>query len=835
MKKLLLICVLVASTCFGTISIRGSLTGLGNIQAAYRHNSTVFALSGNSLYSITDNPASPEILDTLTFSTYPLEMRFSDNTAYIVYGRTLQAVDISNPSVLSAMSSVDLPNYGYDIAIYRNYIYVATLEQMTIIEVSGSGHLSISGNIPSYGAQCKAAAIWNNKLIMGRSESGIYVYDLTTPDSPSLEGLANTPGWALDIETSGNSAFIADGNDVVESRSSIVSIDLSSAPMYPVVDTLYSPTGTCLEGVIALENYYILADGPGGIKVIDISTPSSLRVVDSTILMGSGTINNVDFHDGTIYASSNGTLYFLESSVITAPVDVTPPTVTNIAPTSTASACPSQPIKFIVHDASGINRSTIRVNIDGITMTESDLSIRGDTVSYTPMIEWMPARTIEWSFANVCDAVGNCLSSPVRGSFLIDTEAPAFSDIFPASGSIVSVPNPLVRVRITDTGSGINPASLNVNYTVSGIPYSCTYPGCISGDGTYATFAGMGPFSDGDTVMVNVIAADRTVECGPNMSNTAFVFYVVIGGADVTPPVATVNSPVDGSFSSIRTQQTSFSIIDPSGVDPSTIRLSVNGSTMSVDGTSLSYTGTNLVYYPGVAWTEGILNTISLTQYGDSLGNTSTTPVTTRFTGDYSAPSVSGTFPAHGDTNVSLTSSIQVFIIDRISGVLRTGINMTINGESVTPVVSVMPGDTGIIITYVPSEAYPDTAITVRISNVTDKVTFGAPNVMAPYTFRFNDPEGIKENAPRSINANITAHPNPFNGSLTVSLGNSEKTRGTINVFDVLGNHIAILTDGIIESNHIVSWTPDNLPAGLYYIYFKDGNSSASARVLYVK
>jgi len=84
-------------------------------------------------------------------------------------------------------------------------------------------------------------------------------------------------------------------------------------------------------------------------------------------------------------------------------------------------------------------------------------------------------------------------------------------------------------------------------------------------------------------------------------------------------------------------------------------------------------------------------------------------------------------------------------------------------------------------------------------------------------------------------------YPNPFNGHTIFRYQAGGQSSVRINVFDVLGNHVATLFDGVVSpGEHSVSWTPkdsagNDLSSGIYFIRFETPSSVSITKALLLR
>ncbi|MHA2024120.1 MAG: hypothetical protein ACTSWQ_10710, partial [Candidatus Thorarchaeota archaeon] len=785
-----------------------------------------YALSGWMFHVI--DPSVPELIDEIDLEDYTMEIDFRGDFAYVVNGQDVAQINISDPRRPVLVAEYDLPNYGYDIAFYESYAYVPTLEQMTILDIAGDGSLSLAGSILSGATQCKSCHVEGTTLFMGKSESGMHTYDLSSsPDSPSLDGLVDTPGWAIDIEVIGDYAYVADGSMVGIGDGAFCTVDLSAPPMYSIVDTFTSPTGSCFEGCFAGTQYYILADGVNGIVVFSLADPAHPELIDSDREFASGEpVNNVDFHDGLIYVASREVMYILSCDEISL-VDRTPPTVTLVNPTDGSfSACLNQSISIRVTDDSGVDWSSYILNINGVDHTSAGMLSDGETISYSPMIEWTPRVPIYWTVVEVCDTEGNCVSSPISGSFTIDYDSPLINSVTPEDASVVTVTSPLVRINLSDETAGIDPSSIIISYTIGSVEYSATYPTDIAWDGVNAVLTTLPTLADGDIVSLTFECADDVPYCGPNTSSESWSFSANLSGIDETAPSVSVSYPSTGSFSSVNSQRVSWNVSDVSDIDVSSIEIIADGVSYSVDGSFVTYSDGNLSFSGTSPWSEGE-HELSIARIDDILGNSATSVGATSFSTDYTAPRINWVYPEAGEDFAS-PWAVQVSIVDRGAGVDVSAVRISIEGEEFEPIVS-PEGDSAKVFTAMLDSAPADVDVSVCVLNIQDDISSGMPNSIADTCYSVED---IYE-LPLNMEI-LSIAPNPFNPACNIELILAEPGIVEIEAFDIDGRSVGLIFNGYIDGLLKMKWKPE-LSTGVYFLKFNTPCGVNVERVLLLK
>ena len=79
-------------------------------------------------------------------------------------------------------------------------------------------------------------------------------------------------------------------------------------------------------------------------------------------------------------------------------------------------------------------------------------------------------------------------------------------------------------------------------------------------------------------------------------------------------------------------------------------------------------------------------------------------------------------------------------------------------------------------------------------------------------------------------------YPNPFNPSTTISYTLGERARVTLTVFNVLGQHVATLVDGVQSAgSHRVTFSGDDLNSGVYLYRLDAGDQVETRQMLLMK
>ncbi len=82
----------------------------------------------------------------------------------------------------------------------------------------------------------------------------------------------------------------------------------------------------------------------------------------------------------------------------------------------------------------------------------------------------------------------------------------------------------------------------------------------------------------------------------------------------------------------------------------------------------------------------------------------------------------------------------------------------------------------------------------------------------------------------------LTSSPNPFNNETRLSFHIPVTMPAIVSVYSINGRRIATLHDGLLQAGeHQLSWRPENLSSGMYFVELRAGERIAKAKLVYMK
>ena len=248
-------------------------------------------------------------------------VRVEGRYAYVAAGKTITLVDISNPAAPTRTGAYTFPEKIWGFRVVGSAVYVADdFFGLGILDVSNAAAPTLRGSMKTPG-QAKNVAVFGTKAVVADHMSGVDFIDVSNPAKPASMGSFFLDGYARDVVASGSLAYAVDAPaglyvfdlskpgplDAVSSQQSatapgsiVVSdvpaaqgpkvavlvgggslqvYDLTNPAAAPVKAATYRTPGGRPQRVALRGTQAYVADGPAGLEVVDLSTPSSPRLV----------------------------------------------------------------------------------------------------------------------------------------------------------------------------------------------------------------------------------------------------------------------------------------------------------------------------------------------------------------------------------------------------------------------------------------------------------------------------------------------------------------------------------------------------------------------------
>ncbi len=236
---------------------------------------------------------------------------------YVYLGRATNpsneffVINVTDPALPIISGQLALGGDPNDIAVSGNYAYIASSDnasELTVVDITNPASPTIAANFDltaenSGNANTDGLAVVmgkTNYVYLTRSTSGgkeFYVFDITTPTSPSLVGSADLNGDLAEIARSGNYAYGASSDNTQEFQV----VDVTTVTSPALVASLDLNEGdTAANGIsiaIGTDTVYVGRDGSTGspeFYLINITTPTSPSIT-STLDIGTHILKSLDY------------------------------------------------------------------------------------------------------------------------------------------------------------------------------------------------------------------------------------------------------------------------------------------------------------------------------------------------------------------------------------------------------------------------------------------------------------------------------------------------------------------------------------------------------------
>jgi cyclophilin family peptidyl-prolyl cis-trans isomerase len=148
-----------------------------------------------------------------------------------------------------------------------------------------------SHTLDASGGQVYMTVPYDNYLLVAAGTSGVLVYDVSNPASPTEVGSFATGGTAQDIAISGTTAFVADGSG------GVVALNITDPTNIQLDSTVATTSAATNIAIDPTQELAYVADGATGLLEVDISTPTVSMTVKKTVLNLSSYFSVTDISD----------------------------------------------------------------------------------------------------------------------------------------------------------------------------------------------------------------------------------------------------------------------------------------------------------------------------------------------------------------------------------------------------------------------------------------------------------------------------------------------------------------------------------------------------------
>jgi len=297
-----------------------------------------YAYTGSNGFRVIDISDSPHPVDVgyADIDGSLVEAAGSSLVVYCPYSmtanNTVHLMDVSDPANPVSLDSYASPVMTWDLVVRDNLAFVACWwDGVRVLSFEDPNNLVLvshtmgwqSGGVPGVD-YCYAQDvdvdgdylyIVDYEPFTNEDTYGLYIIDITNPSAPTLiNRFQNITSYPQDVAVENGIAYIADGNGGVEV------VDVSD-PLNPsvigYVNMIDGSTGINVDGDYAYVSEYIL----GGLQVVDISTPSSPTLAGWYQPSGCFALG-VESNNGFVYVSDGLAGFQIYRNLLVIPVSV---------------------------------------------------------------------------------------------------------------------------------------------------------------------------------------------------------------------------------------------------------------------------------------------------------------------------------------------------------------------------------------------------------------------------------------------------------------------------------------------------------------------------------
>ena len=398
--------------------IRGSLSGIGNIQGVRASGQTVVAV---------------------------------DSTGY------LRVVNVQDPNAPTLVSSLAIAGNPISLALHGNTVAVASQAGgVSIVDITNLGSPSLTSVISTPAAslgvdfdpKASVAAI-------GMGTSGLQIVDLTTPTSPRMRG--TLPGGDVRrVLLRLPSAIMADA------QRSVTAVDISNLDSPTISLSLPANVGGVPVDIAAYNKTAMTADTTFGraVPIINISSPLTPVWLSYWTLLSPGYSSSVavDLSFGYLIIPATSTLRILRYQDIVDPYGI-PPNVSITFPIAGTPLIQGQPITFSVNATDDVAVASVDFLIDGqVVFSTASLPYQ---FSYT-----VPGTATTLTFGASAVDFGNNVGTALNVTVPVipDPGTTVIGTVLDSSGT------PVLGAKVSTIGGLTSTTSGNGSFSIASVP-----------------------------------------------------------------------------------------------------------------------------------------------------------------------------------------------------------------------------------------------------------------------------------------------------------------------------------------------------------------------------
>ncbi|MFZ4621533.1 MAG: T9SS type A sorting domain-containing protein [Bacteroidota bacterium] len=248
--------------------------------------------AGFKIYNIA-TPATPTLVTSIDTLAYCESVIISGQYAYIAAGSRSHILDITNPAAPTYVGRINgYGGYHQHINVRSGYAYVANYDaSLSVVNVTNPAAPVNVMDLPS-GYRTARVIFDGNYAYVAVGDTGVVIYNVLNPAAPVLTSKIKTTGRAASIYygaitiggTPTGHVFVANRNPAP--GVSAINVSVPATPTTSAfLAALAAPSGTAYIPFYSSGKVYV-AYGTAGLRIIDVSNPSSVSLLSTADLGG---------------------------------------------------------------------------------------------------------------------------------------------------------------------------------------------------------------------------------------------------------------------------------------------------------------------------------------------------------------------------------------------------------------------------------------------------------------------------------------------------------------------------------------------------------------------
>ncbi|MCF6322724.1 MAG: FG-GAP-like repeat-containing protein [Gammaproteobacteria bacterium] len=223
-----------------------------------------------------------------------------------------RVIDVSDPSAPLLVASTAHNNSRiYDVDIDGNYAYVASVNGLSIVDITNPTSPVTVGGVTTPGWTISVVKVGNYAYLGALASGGLEIIDVSNPAAPVLVGSYDTPGTAFYVSYIKGYVYLSDNT----AANGMLIFDVSDPTDPQLVNTL-SPDG--IPGFVVAKGDIAYMNTLGGLHIYDVSDPTTPILLTVSSLVASS-YAPITVNGDLLYTASGNQARVLDISNPTSP------------------------------------------------------------------------------------------------------------------------------------------------------------------------------------------------------------------------------------------------------------------------------------------------------------------------------------------------------------------------------------------------------------------------------------------------------------------------------------------------------------------------------------